>query len=99
MSIRIQGQGTSFSGGGSGKERERSERFRRAHRAGQKVRGTVLEWRAPGLAWVDIDGHGLLAQLATDAALGRERTFLILRLEPDIVLREIRETSGLDTVV
>lgn len=88
--MRIRGHGSSFSGfGGQRRDSERSERFRKAHRAGQKVRGTILEWQSPGLAWVEIDGQRLLAQVAQDSSLGLARTFLIASLTPDIVLREI----------
>lgn len=99
--MRIRGQGSSFSGfGGQRQESERSERFRKAHRVGQKVRGTVQEWQSPGLAWVEIDGQRLLAQVSQDASLGRERLFLVLKLSPEIVLRELSgKPSGLDVVV
>ncbi|MFP5223469.1 MAG: hypothetical protein ACLGSA_14355 [Acidobacteriota bacterium] len=67
---------------------------------GQKVRGTVEEWQSPGLAWVEIDGQRLLAQVSQDAALGRERMFLVLKLTPEIVLRELSgKPSGLDVMV
>ena len=93
--MRIRGRGSStFGFGGERRESERSERFRKAHRAGQKVRGTILEWQSPSLAWVEIDGHKLLAQVAQDTALGLVRTFLIVKLSPDIVLKEISEKSG-----
>jgi len=99
--MRIRGQGSSFSGfGGQHQESERSERFRKAHRVGQKVRGMVQEWQSPGLAWVEIDGQRLLAQVSQDASLGRERLFLVLKLTPEIVLRELSgKPSGLDVVV
>ncbi|WP_243367668.1 hypothetical protein [Fundidesulfovibrio soli] len=98
--MRIQGQGTSFGSGGNRQDSQRSRRFRMAHRAGQKVRGTVVAWQEPGLAWVEIDGHRLLATISQDAALGLERAFLIVRLEPDIVLRELTGgAKGLDVLV
>jgi len=100
--MRIRGQGSSsFGFDGQRQNSQRSERFRRAHRAGQKVKGTILEWHSPGLAWVDIDGHRLLAQVSQDSALGLERLFLIARLTPDIILREITNggATKLDIVV
>ncbi|MFZ5427221.1 MAG: hypothetical protein ACOZEN_09605 [Thermodesulfobacteriota bacterium] len=98
--MRIRGQGSSFGSGGQRQESQRSERFRRAHRAGQKVKGTILDWHSPGLAWVDIEGHRLLAQVSQDSAMGLERLFLIVRLTPDIVLRELTgKPQGLDVVV
>ena len=60
----------------------------------------VLEWQSPGLAWVEIDGHRLLAQVSQDAALGHERMFLIVQISPDIVLRELPgKPSGLNVLV
>lgn len=97
--MRIQGSGSAFSGDSSGRDQDRAGRFRRSHRVGQKVRGTVVEWRGPDLAWVELDNHGLLARISADPSLGQERTFLILSLTPDIVLREVRESSRLDTLV
>ena len=99
--MRINGQGGSFPGqDGPRQDSRRSKRFRQGHRPGQKVRGRILEWREDDLAWVEIDGHGLLAQLSRDSALGLERTFLILRLEPEIVLREITSSeTGLSIII
>lgn len=99
--MRIRGQGSSsFGFDGQRQDSQRSERFRRAHRAGQKVKGIILDWHSPGLAWVDIDGHRLLAQVSQDSALGLERLFLIASLTPDIVLRELTgRPQGLDVVV
>jgi len=98
--MRIHGKGTSFGSGGDRQDTQRSKRFRMAHRAGQKVRGTVAHWQEPGLAWVEIDGHRLLARIGEDAVLGQERWFLIVRLEPDIVLRALSGSpGGLDVLV
>jgi len=99
--MRIRGHGSSFSGSsGDRRDSDRSERFRNAHRAGQKVRGVIVEWHTAELAWVEIDGHRLLAQVARDSALGLERAFLIVRLSPDIVLKEISaKSSGLNVLV
>ena len=99
--MRIRGSGSSsFESGGQRRESERSERFRKAHRAGQKVLGTIREWDDSGLAWVEIDGHRLLAQVSQDSSLGLERAFLIVRLSPDIVLKEISgKQSGLNVLV
>ena len=99
--MRVRGDGaSSFGGDANRRGSERSDRFRRSHRPGQKVRGTILEWRTGELAWVDIDGHGLLAQVSRNSPLGRERLFLIVRLAPEIMLREITDTpGGLNVVV
>ncbi|GAB6038856.1 hypothetical protein JCM15519_34150 [Fundidesulfovibrio butyratiphilus] len=94
--MRIKGQGASSGGFGqsSRDNSRRRENFRRSHRAGQRVRGRILEWRGQDLAWVEIDGHGLLAQVARNSTLGLERRFLIVSLEPEIVLRELTMQEG-----
>ncbi|MBI4803937.1 MAG: hypothetical protein HY795_01740 [Desulfovibrio sp.] len=99
--MRIRGRGSSsFGSGGQHRESERSERFRKAHRVGQKVSGTIQQWDESGLAWVQIDGHRLLAQVSQDSNLGLERAFLVVSLSPDIVLKEITgKHSGLNVLV
>jgi len=99
--VRIRESGSSSSGfGRQSKDSERSDRFRKGHRAGQKVKGMVMEWQSPGLAWVEIDGQRMLAQVSEDAVLGRERMFLVVQLSPDIVLRELHDKpSGLNVLV
>lgn len=95
--MRIKGQGSSSGGFGQsardGSQRRR-DNFRRTHRAGQRVRGRILEWRGQDLAWVEIDGHGLMAQVTRNSALGLERSFLIVSLDPEIVLRELTGQQG-----
>jgi hypothetical protein len=95
--VRIRESGSSSSGfGRQSKDSERSDRFRKGHRAGQMV----MEWQSPGLAWVEIDGQRMLAQVSEDAVLGRERMFLVVQLSPDIVLRELHDKpSGLNVLV
>lgn len=92
--MRIRGQGSQ--GGGLGHDhetpRQRERRvaaFRAEHRVGQRVTGTVLGWRAPGLAWVDLGGHRLLASIATDPAPGQAILFEVTALTPAVTLREI----------
>lgn len=99
--MRVNARGSSFAKDQKpDREQPRAERFRKAHRAGQKVRGTVVEWRGQGLAWVEIDGYGLLAQLSPDCALGRERTFLVVSLSPNIELKELPDKpEGLNLVI
>lgn len=99
--MRIKENSTSsFGGQGNRSGSERSARFRKAHRPGQKVRGTILEWRTEELAWVDINGYGLLAQVSRSSPLGLERTFLIVSLSPEITLRELTDRpDGINVVV
>lgn len=99
--MRIHGQNSSSAGfGGHKQDSERSERFRRGHRVGQKVQGRIVEWENQELAWVEIDGQRLLAQVNHDSALGLTRQFLVLKLSPEIVLKEITgRAKGLNVVV
>lgn len=84
--MRISGSGTggSYSGGGS-----RSDRFRKRHRPGQKVRGVLIKNLPDAMAWVDIDGERLLAQLETAHPEGSRLLFLVQQLVPRIVLKEL----------
>jgi len=99
--MRIRGQGSSPGGFGDHQgDSRRAEAFRRSHRAGQKVVGVVKEWRDQDLAWVEIDGHRLLASVGRDTAPGLSRRFVIESLHPVIVLRELKaQAQGLDVVV
>lgn len=90
--MRISGSGTgngSFGGGGS-----RSDRFRRKHRPGQKVRGLLLKNLPDSMAWVDIDGDRLLAQLESAHPEGARLLFLVQKLTPQIVLKELTEGAA-----
>jgi hypothetical protein len=82
---------TSFNGPGAD---SRAERFRRTHREGQTVRGSLLRQGADGLAWVRIDGQELLASVAGEHTPGRELFFRVERLQPDIVLKQLRGVRG-----
>jgi hypothetical protein len=90
--MRISGSGTgngSFGNGGS-----RSDNFRRKHRVGQKVRGLLLKNLPDAMAWVDIDGDRLLAQLESAHPEGSRLFFLVQKLTPQIVLKELPWTGG-----
>lgn len=90
MRIRSSGSGSSgFGGGGS-----RSDSFKQGRRPGQKVRGTLIKWISNNMAWVNIEGHKLLAQLQSTPPEGAQLTFLIKQIHPDIVLKEIFEISS-----
>jgi len=45
------------------------------------------------MGWVEIEGHKLLAKLQSHPAVGTLLTFVIKQLTPDIVLKEIYESS------
>jgi len=87
--MRISGSGTGGSYGGGG---SRSDRFRSRHRPGQKVRGILLKNLPDSMAWVDIDGEQLLAQLETVRPEGSRLLFLIQQLVPRIILKELTGT-------
>lgn len=84
--MRISGSGTggSYNGGGS-----RSDRFRNRHRPGQKVRGVLVKNLPDSMAWVDIDGERLLAQLESPHPEGCQLLFLVQQLVPRIILKEL----------
>ncbi|MGL1862146.1 MAG: hypothetical protein OCC46_06450 [Pseudodesulfovibrio sp.] len=86
--MRIRGSGSGFFGFGSGGD-SRSDSFKQGRRPGQKVQGKLLKWVSEDMAWVEIEGHKLLAQLQSKPPVGALLTFLIKQLQPDIVLKEI----------
>jgi len=85
--MRIRGYG-SGGGGGFGNQ-SRSDTFRKKHRLGQKVKGRLIKNLPDGLAWVDIDGDSLVAQLNSPRPEGTRLTFLIKQLVPEIILKEM----------
>ncbi len=89
--MRIRGSGSGFQGFGKG--RDRSDSFRKGRKKGQKVRGILLKWVSKDMAWVNIDGHKLLANLHSPAPEGTHLTFIIRQLSPEIILKAIFEPS------
>jgi len=86
--MRIRGSGKDTGGfGGSG---SRSDSFRRKHHPKQKVRGVLLKNVDDNMAWVEIDGDRLLAQLEVTHPEGARLTFVIEQLSPNIVLKELK---------
>ncbi len=93
MRIRDSGFGfLGFGGGGS-----RSDAFKKGRRPGQKVRGKLLKWISDDMAWVEIDGHKLLAQLQSKPPVGSHLTFIINQLHPKILLKEVFGVSRGET--
>ncbi|NDV20590.1 hypothetical protein GO013_14355 [Pseudodesulfovibrio sp. JC047] len=86
--MRIKGYGMSSGGFGDG---NRSESFKKRHRIGQKIRGTVIKNIANGMAWVDLNGDRLLAQVATSHREGSTLFFQITALHPKIMLKELTD--------
>lgn len=89
--MRISGYGTGS--GGSGSRGDRREAFRRKHRPGQRVVGCFLRRQDDNLAWVEVDGQQLLAELGATPQPGQRLFFVIKQLEPDIVL-QVLEGGG-----
>ncbi len=91
--MRIRGSGSGFFGFGSGGG-SRSDSFKQGRKPGQKVRGKLIKWVSENMAWVEIEGHRLLAQLNTHHPVGTHITFLIKQLHPEVMLKEIFEVSS-----
>ncbi len=72
----------------SGSAVRQLERFRSMHRPGQKVKGRIISYQDSRTAWVRIQGQDLLAYLYSNPPEGREVTFLIEKLHPQVVLKE-----------
>lgn len=91
--MRVRESGFGFFGFGAGGQ-SRSNSFKKGRRKGQKVRGTLLKWVSDDMAWVEIEGHKLLAQLASKPPVGAQLTFIIKQLVPDIILKEVFSVSS-----
>ena len=89
--MRISDFGSGF-GSDSGKK-DRREAFRRKHAQGQRVVGVFLRWQSDGLAWLEVDGQPLLAQIGGSPEPGQRIHLLVKQLHPDIVLQEITSES------
>lgn len=85
--MRIRGSGKDTGGFGGGWSR--SDSFKRKHRLGQKVRGILLKNVADNMAWVEINGDRLLAQLEITHPEGSRLIFVIKQLTPHIILKEL----------
>ena len=94
--MRIRGSGSGSSGGFGG-GRGRSSNFRQGRKVGQKVRGRVIQRVSADMAWVEIDGIRLLAQLQSPPREGTLLTFVIQQLTPEIILRELFEPRAAAT--
>jgi len=86
--MRISGYGSGS--GGHGGRKDRRKAFRSTHSVGQRVVGAFKGWQDETLAWVEIDGQALLAQLDADPHPGQRFLFVIKQLEPDIMLQVLR---------
>jgi len=66
-----------------------TQAFRRGRKVGQTVQGRLLSPGPGGLFWVVVSGIKLLASLDHEPVPGRELTFRIEALEPELVLKDI----------
>lgn len=79
----------SFEQSGQGSQ-QRQQAFKQRKQLGQAVLGTVTQELKPGLAWVNVDGLSLLAELPFAAAKGQSLLLRIEQLEPQILLKFLR---------
>lgn len=93
MRIRDFGSGFFGFGGGGG---SRSDSFKKGRKPGQKVRGKLVKWVAEDMAWVEIEGHRLLAKLSSKPPVGASLTFVIKQIHPDIILKEVFGARALE---
>ena len=94
--MRITGRGGQK--GGQGNPQDRAAGFRRRRKVGEKVRGMLVRWESPGLAWVNIEGQLLLARIATRPQPGMPLLFLVKSMTPEIMLQELSPESGREAV-
>lgn len=73
---------------------QRRQAFKQRKRLGQTVLGTVTEELKPGLAWVNVDGLRLLAELPFAATKGQTLLLRIEQLEPQILLKFLRSLQA-----
>lgn len=89
------GNGFGFEGG----EREfssekRRRQFRARHVLGQEVEGEVLKEIGSGLFWVEVGGFVLSARLPFEARPGQRLLMRIDGLEPEILLKFVKQLHG-----
>jgi hypothetical protein len=63
---------------------------------GQRLTGRLLRWEGEGLGLVNIQGHELTALVASNPAPGQNLCFVVERLYPDVVLKELHGGPGGD---
>lgn len=70
---------------------DRAARFKRTFKAGQLLKGKVLRVEQEGYVWVVVGGMELLAEIETMPQPGQWVDFLVLTLEPSIILRQLQQ--------
>ncbi|MDL2271832.1 hypothetical protein LJC23_02235 [Desulfovibrio sp. OttesenSCG-928-I05] len=94
---RIHGQGPGF-GGFDQRERPRGDvaRFRKGRSVGSTVRGLFLRMENDSMAWINLEGEELLAQLPAEGprpAPGDAVLFVVEALDPEPVLRMLPQSG------
>ena len=102
--MRIHGKQQTFGGGHNQADdaEKRQQAFRQNKQLGQEVQGTVLKpWgeKTPGQVWIDVGGLALTAQLPFEAWPGQRLLLRIESLEPEILLKFIKQVYGASAAV
>ena len=72
----------------------RRRQFRASHALGQEVEGEVLKDIGSGLFWVEVGGFVLSARLPFEARPGQRLLLRIDGLEPEILLKFVKQLHG-----
>jgi len=88
--MRISRNSTPYGGGQASTQTSRGALFKRKVKVGQLLKGRMLRVEQEGFAWVLIGDMELLAQIETMPEPGQWLEFLVLSLEPSIMLRQLQ---------
>lgn len=88
--MRISRNSNPYGGGQSSTQTSRGALFKRKVKVGQLLKGRMLRIEQEGFAWVLIGDMELLAQVETMPEPGQWLEFLVLSLEPSILLRQLQ---------
>lgn len=82
------------SGGQDFSSEKRRQAFRQSRAPGQEVEGEVLKNLGSGLFWIDVGGLALSARLPFEARPGQRLLLRIESLEPEIMLKFVKQLHG-----
>ncbi|MCT4535323.1 hypothetical protein [Halodesulfovibrio sp.] len=88
--MRISGNSNPYGGSQSSASTSRGAIFKRKVKVGQLLKGRMLRVEQEGFAWVLIGDMELLAQVEHMPEPGQWMEFLVLALEPSILLRQLQ---------
>ena len=89
--MRISHNSNPYGGSQSSTTTNRGAIFKRKVKVGQLLKGRMLRIEQDGFAWVLIGDMELLAQVETMPKTGQWLEFLVLSLEPSILLRQLQQ--------